>query len=359
VLVRDLGSKNGTRLGGATVREVLLGAAATLLAGDTPLQIAFDEVSLGQPEGLERFGQAVTHNEAMRRLFGVLARVARSDAPVVISGETGTGKDLLARELHAASSRAAGPLVTVDCRALAGNLIESELFGHRRGAFTGATSDRDGAFTLADGGTLVLDGVGELPLDLQPKLLRAAETGLVQRLGDGRPQRVDVRLVSTAERDLHACVAAGSFRPDLLFRLAVVSVRVPPLRERREDIAPLARIFMQELGATDLAVPEALLQRFRAHSWPGNARELRNVVERVLADAPEPGQASAARTSVPPALPFKVAKEQLLEQFTRDYLAALLAECDGNVSEMARRSGLARTHMHVMLRKLGLKVLDG
>jgi DNA-binding NtrC family response regulator len=280
-------------------------------------------------------------------------------------GETGTGKEVLARAIHARSARAKMPFVVVDCGAVAPTLIESELFGHVRGAFTGAVSDRSGAFLEADGGTIFLDELGELPMELQPKLLRVLEAGTIRRVGEDKHRKVDVRVVAATHRDLEKEIDAGRFRRDLYYRLAVVLVTVPPLRDRLDDIPFLARHFVQQMGRGDFELPRALLARFAAYHWPGNVRELRNLVERALAGAdidPLPQEPQAARALSTGEnltdLPFKEAKERLVDSFAKEYLAALLEKCGGNISEAARQAGIARNYVHRLVQKYGLRGHD-
>ncbi len=359
VAVKDLDSMNGISVGGARVQQAIIESEATLTLGQSMLRISVFENDLGAPLGPERFGDAVAESHAMRRVFGVLDRLAQTDVPVVLFGETGTGKDVLARALHASSSRAAKPFVVFDCSAVAPTLVESELFGHAKGAFTGAAADRRGAFAQADGGTLFLDEIGELPLELQPRLLRALESGQVKPLGDDTHRVVDVRVVAATHRDLEAAVREGKFRQDLWYRLAVALVRVPALRERVEDIPLLARRFVREAKG-DFELPAALVAKMTSYTWPGNVRELRNVVARALlgdANALE-GPAAAATAQKAPVvldLPFKEAKERLVDSFTKDYLEALLHRHDGNVARAARAAGLARPWLHKLAVKYGLK----
>jgi two-component system, NtrC family, response regulator GlrR len=368
VRVRDLESTNGTYLGAARIAEVIVEDLATITVGKTTLQVGMAEADLGRPSEQATFGAAVGASHAMKQLFGIMEKVAPSDSTVLLLGETGTGKEVMARALHAKSRRAGRPFVVVDCGAVAPTLIESELFGHIRGAFTGAVSDRNGAFLEADGGTIFLDELGELPLELQPKLLRVLEAGTVRRVGEDKPRRVDVRVVAATHRELEAEIAAGRFRQDLYYRLAVVPVTVPPLRARVDDIPMLARHFVKEMGRGDFALPSGLLERFAEYRWPGNVRELRNLVERALAGADveplsmEGNGPSARRPSPPPesitGMPFKEAKEKLVESFTREYLAALLEKCGGNISKMAREAGIARNYVHRLVTKYGLKAQD-
>jgi transcriptional regulator with GAF, ATPase, and Fis domain len=324
----------------------------------------------------------------MQRLFATLERVAASDIDALIHGESGTGKELVATEIVQRSPRAQGPLVVVDCGSISPALVESELFGHVRGAFTGADRDREGAFEAADGGTVFLDEIGELPLELQPKLLRALEQREVRRVGTSRARRVDVRVIAATHRELEREVNRGRFRDDLFYRLAKVSVRVPPLRDRREDLPLLVDSFLAAFGRRDggrLFSPEVLEQMMQ-HDWPGNVRELRNYVERsiVLDDAPppsmrtmrsgtmpiyrltgdekpsEPVPATTLVTSPPPeidrSIPFRLAKERAIEKFERAYIGPLLEECEGNMSKAARTARMDRMYLHQLAQKYGFRI---
>ena len=362
VVVRDLKSTNGTFLGAGRVEEALLvEAEATVRVGKTVLRVAR---SLAPAASAERatFGAASSESPAMRRIFGILEVVAPSDATVLLGGETGTGKDVVARAVHAASRRAAYPFVVVDCAAIAGNLIESELFGHTRGAFTGAVAARAGAFLDANRGTLFLDEIGELPLELQPKLLRVLEAGTIKHVGDDRHRPVDVRVIAATHRDLDAEVRAGRFRQDLYYRLAIVPVRLPPLRDRPEDIAPLVRHFLRELGRDDFELPAATLAEMQAYRWPGNVRELRNVVAQAVAgfgtkltseNAPARPVPVTNPSEKPP--PFKEAKNKLVDDFTRAYLQDLSNRYNGNISTMAQVAGIARHYLRDLMVKHGLR----
>jgi DNA-binding NtrC family response regulator len=279
--LRDLGSTNGTFLGGARVEDAewLPGTAAVV--GKTELLL-----EAGDPEGPgpATFEGMLSGDPAMRQVFDLVARVAPSDAPVTILGETGTGKELVARALHRLSARREALFIPVNCSAIAETLIESELFGHEKGAFSGADRLRKGAFEEADGGTLFLDEIGELPLDLQPKLLRALEQGEVKRVGATRPFRVNVRIVAATHRDLRARVRSGRFREDLYYRLCVVPVSVPPLRARRGDVRGLAEAFLASAAPRGLALSwsDEALAKLEGYDWPGNVRQLRNAVQRAL-----------------------------------------------------------------------------
>ncbi len=362
VRVRDLGSTNGTFIQGARIQEALLEEEATVKVGRTLIRIAILEEDLGLPEGPANLEGVIGSSRPMRRLFGMLAKVAPTTSPVVLGGETGTGKEVLARAIHRRSSRAAGPFVVFDCGAVTPNLIESQLFGHVKGAFTGASADRIGAFVEADHGTLFLDEIGELQLELQPKLLRALEEGVVRAVGSESTRRVDVRIIAATHRDLQAEIAAGRFRQDLFFRLCVVLLQVPALRTRLEDLPELVDHFVSQHAATGFKLSPALLAKLAAYDWPGNVRELRNVVARALIDEPialgadrAPSERGRGKSDVSVDLPFKAAKERLVEGFTRDYLEALLLKHDGNITHAARAAGIARAHLHKLVEKYGLR----
>ncbi len=364
--VRDLESTNGTYLGGTRVTEVIVEDQATLSVGKTTLKVSMIEADLGKPAAQATFGPALGASASMKQLFGILDKVSPTDSTVLLLGETGTGKEVMARAIHLKSKRTNRPFVVVDCGSVAPTLIESELFGHVRGSFTGAIADRNGAFLEADGGTIFLDEIGELPLELQPKLLRVLEAGTVRRVGEDKHRRVDVRIVAATHRDLEAEVAAGRFRRDLYYRLAVVLVSVPPLRDRLDDLPLLTAHFVKSMGRGDFELPRSLMARFAAYHWPGNVRELRNLVERSLAGAdvdplPQESQSGARALSASDAitdLPFKEAKERLVESFTKEYLVTLLEKCNGNISQMAREAGIARNYVHRLVSKYGLKAHD-
>jgi DNA-binding NtrC family response regulator len=282
--VRDLGSTNGTFLAGVRVIDAELPAGAPLAIGDTELVLELAGEGAPRVATPAAFEGLVSRDPAMQQLFALIERVAPSGAAVTILGETGTGKELVARALHQLSDRRDRAFIPVNCSAIAETLIESELFGHEKGAFSGADRLRKGAFEEADGGTIFLDEIGELPLELQPKLLRALELGEVKRVGASRPIHVDVRILAATHRDLRAQVRAGKFREDLYYRLCVVPVSVPPLRARRGDVRALAELFLARAAPRGLALrftPEALALLER-HAWPGNVRQLKNVVQRAL-----------------------------------------------------------------------------
>ncbi len=365
VRVRDLDSTNGSYMAGARITEVIVEDAAVVTVGKTSLKISMVEEDLGLPAAQSSFGTVIGAAPAMRQLFGILEKVAPTDSTVMLLGETGTGKEVMADSIHARSKRVGRPLVVVDCGAVAPSLIESELFGHVKGAFTGAISDRNGAFLEADGGTIFLDELGELPLDLQPKLLRVLEGGMVRRVGEDKHRRIDVRVIAATHRNLEEEIEAGRFRRDLYYRLAVVLVHVPPLRDRLDDIPLLTEHFVKNMGRGAFELPRGLMARFAAYHWPGNVRELRNLVERALAGAdvdPLPNESTSARSLQANEgitdLPFKEAKERLVESFTKEYLQALLDKCNGNISQMAREAGIARNYVHRLVTKYGLKTHD-
>ena len=370
--VRDSGSLNGTRLDTVRVRDADLPAEGVLVVGDSVLRVRATEAAGEAIVPLTpAFGQMAGKSVAMRRLFHLLEKVAASEINVLVEGESGTGKELVATEIVRQGPRADKPFVIVDCGAISPNLVESELFGHVRGAFTGADRDRVGAFEAADGGTVFLDEIGELRLELQPKLLRAIEAREIRRVGETKARKVNVRVISATNRDLEREVNRGRFREDLYFRLAVLNVRVPPLRERVEDLVLLIRVFLASLGESDqerLFAP-AVLEELARHDWPGNVRELRNYVERtVVLQSASPASSrrgsGAAETSAQApakadlAVPFKLAKETAVDTFERGYLGALLHQAGGNMSKAARMAGMDRMYLHRLAQKHGLRNKD-
>jgi len=373
VVVEDLGSKNGTTFGGAKVDRATVPMGALIGVGKTQLVVVPRwHVREVPPSTATAFGELFGASVAMREIFAVLERVAPTDVSILVEGESGTGKELVARSIHAASARATGQYVVFDCGAVPAELAESELFGHKRGAFSGAVADRAGAFVRADGGTLCLDELGELPLDLQPKLLRALETGEIKPVGADAPVIVDVRVVASTNRDLRAEVRRGRFREDLSYRLDVVKLRLPPLRTRPDDVPGLVeRLLVGKLPPGDVIEGPNLL-RLQAYGWPGNVRELRNVLARAVALARRPGEPPAPfaklvvnlgpasegpatlGTSYPGVdspLPFKEAKAQLLDSFERAYVAALLARHGDNLTRAAQTAGISRTLLYELIKK--------
>ncbi len=355
--VKDLRSRNGTRLAGSRIGEAFVLVGHVLLLGGVELLIEDGD----EPEAA-KLGQLEGVSKSMRQAIEALRKVAPPEATVLLEAETGSGKDVTARAIHLASPRADRPFETLDCSALPKDLAAAQLFGHVRGAFTGADKDRAGAFERAQGGTLFLDEVGELPLDLQPLLLRALEAREVRRVGDERVVKVDVRVVAATNRDLDVEVAAGRFRRDLLHRLAVVRVRLPPLRERIEDLPGLVRSILDQLGprARGFTLSPTALKRLGAHDWPGNVRELRNFIERALAlGTSMPGEtltdeASSGETG--PTLDYKQAREEALASFEKEFVAHLLRTFDGNVSRASREAGLDRAYLHRLIKKHGVEM---
>ncbi len=378
IVVRDLGSTNHTKVGRSAVREATIEPGVTLVVGDVELLLRSEPGRVQVlPSESPRFGDMIGPSLAMRSIFGVLERIAPTDASVLIEGETGTGKDVLARAIHAQSLRRDAPFVVVDCGAVSYSLIESELFGHERGAFTGAIASRQGAFELGGHGTVFLDEVGELPLEMQPKLLRVLESGEYRRVGGNRGLKNDARILVATKRNLKAEVERGKFREDLYFRLAVVPVTVPPLRSRREDIPTLVEHFLGIARKRDPAAPVLTLSpetlgALAAHDWPGNVRELRNVLDRAiyvaaaggerelsLMDLPfvagsEPPRADAAR-GFDSSQSYRDIRTAFEADFEKRYVAWLLGRHDGNISAAAREARMDRKHLYDLARKHGLR----
>ena len=369
--VKDLGSTNGVRVAGAKIKEAIVEPGAVVRAGEVELAIRVELRGVEVPPSLaESFGLALGQSLPMRRIFGLLERIAPTNATVLLTGETGTGKDVLARSIHLASPRGKQPFEVVDCGAVTHTLIESELFGHERGAFTGAIASRAGAFERAAGGTLFLDEVGELPLELQPKLLRVLEARELRRVGGNKTLAIDVRIVAATTRDLPREVERGKFREDLYFRLAVVPIAVPPLRARPEDIPVLARkILDANADSASLKISDEAMVSLRAHDWPGNVRELRNILERAAYISRASGEAelrlvglpARARTSAPPDLfafepthSYRDTRARYDTLFERKYVAWLLARHSGNISAAAREAQMDRKHLTDLARKHGL-----
>jgi len=366
ILVLDLGSSNGTRCDRVQVERGIVASGAELQLGHSRIKIVDGKGAAVELLADTELDELRGETAEMRRLMAQVVTVAKSSVPVLIIGESGTGKELIARALHRHSERSDGPFVTLDCSAQVETLMGSELFGHERGAFTGAERARKGAFEQAHGGTLFLDEVGELPPGLQPQLLGALERKRFKRLGGSSEIPVDVRVIAATNRDLRSDVNSGAFRLDLYFRLAVVLLKVPPLRERLNDLPVLVAHFLQEcghVGARENVVSDAQLRRLSAHSWPGNVRELRNWVEATLAmgESPDLNQTSSA-SQPPPAdpagnleLPYKEARRLVLDEFEGRYVAHLLESADGNVASAARRGGMDRTYLIKLLQRHGLR----
>ena len=346
----DLGSTNGTRVDRVRVRECVLEGEELISLGGTMLRVEAVAAS-GAAPAATGFGQVVGQSEAMRRLYPLMKRLAQTEVPVVIEGETGTGKEALAEALHEAGPRAKGPFEVFDCTAVPPSLIESELFGHERGAFTGAAAQRKGVFELAQGGTLLIDEIGDLDLALQPKLLRALESREVRRVGVDKWLPADVRVIAATRRNLDLEVQAGRFRDDLFHRLAVARIELPPLRDREGDVELLARQFWRELGGDVRQLDDALLSRWGAASWPGNVRELRNAVARMLTlgeeargqqARPKPGPEGPLDSAL--TMPFTKGRDWLLAEFERRYVERLLEQHGGDVAKAAAASGIGRRY---------------
>ena len=361
VQVIDLGSRNGTWVGAVRVERALVPAGTELRLGDTVLVVDDAGQALAPPlADAPRSADLVGDSEAIRDVARLVHRVARVDSSVLIQGETGTGKEVVARAIHEASPRRDHELVIVDCGALPASLVASTLFGHEKGAFTGADQRRAGAFERAHGGTVLLDEIGELPLDLQPALLGVLERRAFTRVGGTQPVSVDVRVLAATHRDLRAEVNAGRFRADLYYRLAVAKIVIPPLRERPEDIEPLVAHFVQKLtGMAELGPLAAALDQLRAQPWSGNVRELRNVVEAalVMGELDLGGARPAAGVPAAPGAiaPYRDARAAALHRFEADYLSGLIERAGGNASEAARLARMDRPYLLTLLRKHGLR----
>jgi transcriptional regulator with PAS, ATPase and Fis domain len=362
--LRDLKSRNGTQVNGMFVERIFLHGSLQVQVGKTRLRVDLGErrtqVALSTSG---RFGNLIGDSVAMRAAFAQLERAANCDATVILEGETGTGKDAAAESIHRQSARRDRPFVVVDCAAIAPTLVESQVFGYAPGAFTGADHATPGAFEEADGGTLFLDEIGELPLELQPKLLRVLESREVRRLGEAKPRPVDVRILAATHRDLRADVNLGRFRADLYFRLAVMRVRLPPLRERLEDLGMLVQAVLDHLQVSDPAARTRLcghdaIERLQRYTWPGNIRELRNHLERaiVLEEAPGP---SAGSELPPPVVdltrPLRTSRQAWLRAFEVRYLQGLLDQHGHNVRAAARTAKVDRVYLYRLMRRYGLR----
>ena len=366
IQLRDLGSTNGSWLAGEIrITEALVPAGTVVRVGHSQVRInVLDEQVSESLSPLPGFGSMIGASPAMRSIFALLERVAPTDETILVTGETGTGKELCARSIAEHSNRSSGPFVVVDCGAIPPNLLESELFGHVRGAFTGAMSDHEGAFERASRGTLFLDEIGELPLEFQTRLLRAVENRSVRRVGGSKEIGLDIRIVAATNRCLEEEVNRGTFRADLYYRLSVVQVRIPPLRERPEDVELLAQHLLGELEAVDPNMLDSeVAERMKRYRWPGNVRELRNYVRRLTlgeGGGPSPGASEslyrgegAFRLDL--SVPFREAKEQAVERFERAYLAALMNRTGGNISQAAREAQTDRTYLSRLLTKYNIR----
>jgi DNA-binding NtrC family response regulator len=384
IVLRDLGSSNGTRIANIAIKEVVLCSGTEITVGTTQLRFEMG----GDAAELDRlahepvrddelasvpahFGGAVGSSLAMRRIFALLARLAPTDLTITLVGETGTGKDVLARAIHDVSPRARAPFVVFDCAAAAPSLIESELFGHEKGAFTSAVAARPGVFERAHRGTLFIDEIGELPLDLQPKLLRALEERRVQRVGGGNVRPFDVRIVAATNRNLAAQVEGGAFRQDLFFRLSTAILQVPPLREHVDDLPDLIATFLAQMGRPLTVTPKALAL-LRAHDWPGNVRELRNVINAAAALARDAqldvkdlvlfkqrSSSGATPTAVPaPAASGAIVVGQSLQAQEKAAIQQALEAHGGNRTHAARSLGIAISTLYTKIKKYCLNQDD-
>lgn len=378
--IRDLDSTNGTLVQGVRVASAYLNPGTDIQIGKTRMVFCplrdDREVPLSRHDA---FGKMLGHSVAMRRVFHLAETYAPTDATMMITGETGTGKEILAEEIHRHSLRRDRPFIVIDCASLAKDLIESELFGHAKGSFTGARADREGAFEHASGGTVFLDEIGDLSPDLQPKLLRVLEKREIRRVGCNQVRRIDVRIVCATNRRIDIEVNEGRFREDLFYRLSVVNVELPPLRRRKDDIPLLARAFLKALHGPEaieqVADWEATMALLQRHDWPGNVRELRNLIEVAFYGADRRpvdltaflglGRFRGHTKNEGPDFssvtdrPFKTAKGELIEDFERHYIRDLLARNQGNVSQSAREAGIERAYLQRLIRKYDISVSRG
>jgi DNA-binding NtrC family response regulator len=364
--LKDLGSRNGTLVNDVRVVECILLGGETIRLGSTTVTVAAGEAERMRVGGAAEFGRLVGSSSAMRLLFKTLADVAPTDLSVLITGDTGTGKELVAEAIHANSQRSSKPMVVVDCSAIAASLAESALFGHEKGAFTGAVAKHVSPFVEAHGGTVFLDEIGELPLDVQPKLLRLLERRELKSVGSNTVQSVNVRVLAATRRDIRQEVNKGAFRDDLFFRLAQEHVRLPALRERTDDIPALVLRIARDLGKEKAyrRISEDSLEALKRNDWPGNVRDLRNLVARALA-YDRGGEIDLARQLREPVPGERVAAGTLgrshaeaLAQFERTYFASIYAEADGNVSEVARRAALDLKTARSKLARYGIRAVQ-
>ena len=382
VQVHDLDSTNGTFIGSVRVREAWIEPGSVLRVGKTEVELlAADEVQV-PISGEDHFGALYGRSPTMREVFATLERVAPTEMSVLIHGETGSGKELVARALHDESNREKHPFVVLDCGSLPRELAEAAILGHKKGAFTGAVNDRAGCFEEADGGTLFLDEIGELPLDLQPKLLRVLDRREVQRIGESQVRQVDVRVVAATHRDLRMMVGQGQFREDLYFRLSVMGVELPPLRKRGDDVVMLAEKFLEDFVRSHPRpvqkprLSDAARHALQGEPFPGNVRQLKNVIQRAAHlcrdSVIEPSdlhlgrreqtvsaatEDAAPTSGIDPTLfdtPFKEAKQHMVDAFERAYFAKLLERTDGNLSRASAEAGITRYYLRELLKRLGM-----
>jgi two-component system, NtrC family, response regulator GlrR len=365
VLVSDLGSKNGTWVGGIRLDRAMLTTDVSLALGATSLEVRVEARTTPlRVSDTTRFGAAIGHSTAMRHVFGLLQRAAATELTILLEGESGVGKELLARAVHLASPRRAGPFVTVDCGSIPAGVIESELFGHERGAFTGADHGRVGLFREADGGTIFLDELGELPIEHQPKLLRVLEQREVRAVGSNVARPVNVRVVVATNRNLAEQVKNGELREDLFYRLAVARVRIPPLRERSDDIVAIATSVLRDTtGVADAALAPDFASMLQTYSWPGNVRELRNVVGRYallgarqrqdLFDTTGRLVGGAAVEQDLAALHYYDARKLVIDRFEASYAESIMQRAAGVIARAADLAGMPRSSFYRMLERQG------
>jgi transcriptional regulator with PAS, ATPase and Fis domain len=370
IRVMDGGSTNGVLVGSSWVQDATFSSTTVLELGDTVISVVpLSETVDREQLDVNGFGDLLGRSTKMRELFADLTRIAATDLSLLIEGETGTGKELVAESVHTNSLRAGGPFVVFDCSAIAPTLVESELFGHERGAFTGAVAPRAGVFEQAEGGTIFIDELGELPRELQPKLLRVLEKREVRRLGGTKTLPLNVRLISATNRNLRAEVKRGEFRQDLYYRVAGAHVYVPPLRDRLDDLPLLSESFLasSQPPRTMTDVPQHVWDMFKAYRWPGNVRELRNAVRRVLVtpDHALDGDsildlAAAAASAVAIAdntgtvEPLRVARRTAADTFEKRYVEHVLGKSEGNVTRAAAIAEVSRQVIHKLMAKHGL-----
>jgi len=371
--IRDFGSTNGTLINGVRVTEAFLNQGTQVQLGNTKVVFCpVQQTRMFEFSQKEEFGSLLGKSIPMRRVFHLAERYAPTDATMLVEGETGTGKEVLAEEIHRHSPRKNKPFIIIDCASLAKDIIESELFGHTKGAFTGATSDRTGAFEHADGGTVFLDEIGNLSPELQPKLLRVIEKKEVKRIGMNRLTSINVRIISATNRKLESEVNAGRFREDLYFRLSVVHIELPPLRLRKEDIPMLTMKFLREFHG-DKALDHVVnfkktMDAFANYDWPGNVRELRNLIEMACYGAPGPvdlstflylNKTKAGENRIGQEFgtdrPFKIVKGKVIAEFEKNYIQDILTRNEGNISKASREAGIERAYLQRLIKKHGLQ----
>lgn len=374
--IEDFGSKNGTFINDIRVKNAYIPDGATIKMGETQILFSLEKDSVEVPISKSgRFGSLIGESYSMREIFAILSRVAPTDATILIEGESGTGKEVAAETIHLASNRREGAFVIFDCATIPKELMESEIFGHIKGAFTGATSDRAGAMCEAEGGSLFIDEVGDLPLELQPKLLRALEKKEIKPVGSNKWIKIDCRIIAATNKDLAKEVELKNFREDLYYRLAVVKVKIPPLRHRVEDIPPLVRHFLNEFQQKSniqgkLNISYETMTKLMQYPWYGNVRELKNFIERAViltdskelsakflsSDIGEDGKEKGGDGfSLRFDLPFKEAKERLVSSFERSYFQRLLTQTDGNITKAAQKAGIHRKSLEYLIKKLDLQ----